>query len=439
MKTIDKNIEWIVAIAVMMISTFSVSSGIINIFFPIGKSIILFSHPLLVILLLLYQNKWYGIKLQNRTFFIFFLLYSVYILLYITELRIYPLPLLAATPSSVEYFMYRTILLLGYLLCAKTIYRKFNVNKFIVVSTLGCLLPTLWYVNLVGVDFLQNYGNSDDSTYIGQLTIAYSNAPLLIIAFFNFNKLFRPIILSRFVSIFIIIAVGYILIVSTKRGPIFWSLICFIFCLYYKDKNVFKYAMTLFILTIVLYSYVDVALDWISKIAPYSAERISRTLYEGDLTSRYDETNISGSAYVIGINQFLNSPIWGSYFRLIVSSGIFKGYYPHNIFIEVLITMGVVGFIPFILLLRKAFVNIHHVFKCQFETNQLSCLVLFLMSFLKLQTTGSLLLYNSFWVFFYIMLCLQIFAKTEKPNKIFIQHLIARLYVPPMRKHKGKD
>jgi O-antigen ligase len=58
------------------------------------------------------------------------------------------------------------------------------------------------------------------------------------------------------------------------------------------------------------------------------------------------------------IDQFLSSPIFGS------SIGMEKYFYPHNIFIEVLMSTGLIGFLPFALLIiysfHKSFLIIKH-------------------------------------------------------------------------------
>ena len=111
---------------------------------------------------------------------------------------------------------------------------------------------------------------------------------------------------------------------------------------------------------------------------------------------------MENSGYILGIEQFLKSPIWGDYFRITDNNSFFKGCYPHNLFIEIAMTMGLIGLIPFLLLLKKTYINVIKLLQSQ-ETNKISCVCLFLSVFLQLQTTGSIVLNGFFWFFLYLI------------------------------------
>ena len=401
MKIIERYIEWIVAISVAMITTFTVSLKCVDLFFPFLKPIVSFIRPTLIVLLLIYQAKFFGIRIRAYSWWFFFFLYSFFVYFYLTEGKVYSLTELRAVPDSLFGFFYRTTMIIGYLLSVDTIIHRNNLKKYVFVSFMFGTLPTLWYINIVGIDYIQLYSLKDDKTWIGQLTLAYSNTPLLILAILYYDKLCSKKYISLLLSTIILITVGYIFVISTKRGPLLWTAISILICLYYKSKASFKFFAVFTSIALFLFFYIDIILDSISTIAPVSAERISSTIYGGDLTNRYDIHSLNDSSYYIAIKQFATSPFLGSYFRLI-TSGYFHGHYPHNIFLEILITMGLLGIIPFILLILRCIKNSHNLFKNSFTTEEMVCLVLFLCIFLQLQTTGSLLLNTWFWLFFYI-------------------------------------
>ena len=414
---LDANIEWIVAISVMLITTFSVVGMCINSFFPIFTPIISILHPSIISLVCIYQYKHYGFRVLNNKFMVFFLIYSVYIFLYITSWNVYRLENLHGAPTSLAQFFNSTIRLIAYLFCAETIARKLNARKFLLLSVLFCTIPSLLYINYVGVNFIQDYSNAYDENYLGTLVLGYTNVPIMVLALVNHNKLIGSRKLSLILTAVIVVSISYILIVGTKRGPILWCLVNILICVYYMKRKVFKYLVIAIILIIVIYIYFDVIIDTISSFAPETAERFKRAIYEQDTSHRLDMQDQKGSGFIIAFNQFLSSPLWGSYFRLITNSWLFKGHYPHNVFFFFFITMGLIGFIPFLFFVFTSIKNISKVFRMKYSTQSLTCLVLFLSVFLQLQTTSTIVLNIKFWLFFYIMCILDRLSLTPQ-NKL---------------------
>ena len=201
--------------------------------------------------------------------------------------------------------------------------------------------------------------------------------------------------------IFVVLVEGYILIELTKRGPLLWAMINVAICFFYKNKNKFQYFVVLSLVAMLFLYNFDIILDGISSISPSTGERIYRSIYEGDTAKRFDLNNQAESNYILGFHQFLTSPVYGSYFRLITSNLEFRGVYPHNVFIEILMTMGMIGFIPFLIFLKRVFNNMFHYAGCM-TCSQMSLFSLFLAFFFQLQTTGTIVLNMCFWILFYI-------------------------------------
>ena len=336
-------------------------------------------------------------------FFLFFLLYSLYLFTYMTILRVYPIDSLLGVPNKLSTFFISSFIIVGYLLCAETISLNFNVRLFIYLSIAFCILPSLNYIHIVGVNFFQNSEWSEVDNYIPPLTMSYANVSILVLALLFYDEMSDYKIVNYLLLFFIVISVSYIMITVTKRGPFLWGFVNFAICSYFKSKNVLKYVVIASIIGLIIYYNFSTILNWISSIAPYTGERIYRSVYEGDTAKRFDLQNQGESNYILGFNQFLTSPLLGSYFRTITSNVMFKGVYPHNIFIEMLMTMGLLGFIPFMYLLKKGFQNIKHYAK-KLNCHQMACFSLFLAAFLQLQTTGTIVLNIKFWLFFYIIM-----------------------------------
>lgn len=402
MKFLDDSIEWIVTIAVLLITTF-IFDDAVRLFFPKFGQITLLAQLTVLFLMLVYQHEKFGWERIKRSFYVFFIFYSIYVLLYMTVFRVYPLNQLLGVPKNVSAFYIRTAVILSYLLCADTIIHKFSLRKFVLLSVVFCIIPSLWYINTVGVNFFQDALWGDEESCIPPLNISYANVPILVLALLFYDELSESKWLGYLLAIFISLSVGYILIEVTKRGPILWGMVNLAICYYFKSKHVTKYILVVSFIGVLIYVNFETMLDWLYSVAPSTANRIYRSVYEGDTAARFDLQDQGGSNYIIGFRQFLTSPVWGSYFRTVTSVLMFKGVYPHNIFIEMLMTMGLIGFIPFLYFIRKVALNVIH-FSRRLDRNRLACISLFLASFLQLQTTGTIVLNSWFWVFFYVAL-----------------------------------
>ena len=367
--------------------------------------------------MLLYQLKHFGLKIR-WDYFIFFLGYSLYILLYITQFSVYRLEDLVKGPTSVFNFFYRTAQVIEYILCAQTIIQHLNVTKYLMVSVVFATLPSLLFIQYVGIETLQIFGIDDNDDAISSLAMGYSNGQLLVLSVFFFFRLFKNKIASIVFSTVVITAGIYIIFAVGERGPVLWTMVNIAICLLLISKNVVKYVVLASIILILMWLNIDSIIDGISVYSPRTAERIEMTVKEGDTNGRFDTSNAEGSTYIIGWNMFTSSPIYGSYFRL-VSNGHFRGHYPHNLFIEMLMTMGLLGFIPFMCILWSGWKRVRKTMKGNYTDSQLACVVLFLAAFLQLMTTTTLVFNSAFWCLFAVMCSLDLnFSRTNRPTRV---------------------
>ena len=398
---IDKNIEWIVAMAVINISTLLLDN-FCKWLSPSISPLFTLIYYIVLLLMLMYQNKHCGLRFRKPFFIFFFSLYSLYILLYMTTLRVYPLRELHGVPEEIRGFFTLTFLIFGYLLCAETICHKFNMRKFVYLSLFLAVLPTIWYVATVGVGFFHNEDALIEETNFNVLSLSYCNVPILVMSILFYDDLSDNKIVSHLISIFIILVVGYILFMSARRGPLLWCMVNIAICYFYKSRKVFKYIVFASVLGILLYYNIDTVIVWISSVNSYAGERLNAALYEGSTSGRMDMDNQESSIFFLGLNQFLESPLYGSYFRIVTSVGMFRGAYPHNIFIEMLITMGLIGFVMFCILLYRIFKTPRVILMR--DNNKLALFSLFMASFLQLQTSDTLSFNIWFWALFYTVL-----------------------------------
>lgn len=344
-----------------------------------------------------YQWKYYHGFTVDRNFIIFYIIYTCFIFYDIALGSVYPLDKMLSVPESIGAFLLRTIFMLSLMISSKTIIENINIRLLCAIFLLFCLLPAMFYIHLVGFETFQVVSvENSEAQYIGALTFAYNNAYVIVLFVFFGLSLFKRKWLSAILVIAVIICVGYIFLASTKRGPILWTLVSILTCNLIKNKKNFSFYFKLSVILVVLYLLGPYILDSLSQFAPHSIERIYNMVYEGDTSDRLAPGD-SDSGYTLAIEQFAQHPFWGSYFRL-VTDGIFQGAYPHNIFLEIMITMGVFGLIPLLFFIERAFSGMSSILQRSKDDQVLACFAIFCVTLFTLITTGTICLNASFWV-----------------------------------------
>ena len=404
MKISKNNLEWLVALSLVLITTsrmFTVAMD--NLGYPIVKSIVNYIRIIPICIILLYQDKNFGIKLYNRKYLLFYIIYCLYILLDLTILRKMPIDIMYAVPVSLFVYSYQFFLSIAYLLGAQTIASFFNIRKFVILSVIICTIPSIFLFNYIGVEVLQNAMFQNDQDHISVMAIAYANVPLTVLAVFNYKTLFNNKLLSVVFSSFLIVSGVVIMLICGTRGAMLWCVVNIMICYFIKTKKVRKKMIMVGTIALIFMVAIDPVISFLKDVTPKTAERIENTVKEGDTDARFDLNDPDNSTFLIGLENFSRSPIVGNYFRMETKNPYFVGHYPHNVFIEILMTMGVVGFIPFMVLLYKAYRKCRYVFLRGHTSGQLACLILFLCQFLMHQTSGTIVFDHSFWLFFYIL------------------------------------
>ena len=288
-----------------------------------------------------------------------------------------------------------------------------------------CTIPSILFIQVVGIELIQAGLDEDEEGAIGTLTVTYANLPILVFAVMYFKTLFKKKWFSVLVCSVIIAAVLYILFVFGKRGPILWSFISIVICFVIKSASIRKYVILFGAAVVLFFVFKSPIIDSFKEVLPRTGQKLESSLEEGDTSGRMDFDDPKHSTYLIGLENFSRSPIWGYYFRLVTNYQHYRGGYAHNVFIEILMTMGLLGFIPFMMLLFKAFVKSRRHFIRPHSANDMACLILFLSVFLKLQTTWTCIFNHNLWLYFYILCCLN--QLTASPTNLIKKRNNVRL------------
>lgn len=119
-----------------------------------------------------------------------------------------------------------------------------------------------------------------------------------------------------------------------SRGPLLSGLVVMVFAVLSMTKNKVGNLMLLMVAGTILWFSMGYLEEAISDISPVLYNRLFGHTMEEQL---YGRDNL----YSLAISYFLESPIWGKYFS-IYRGGVMV--WPHNIFIESLLQLGIIGF-----------------------------------------------------------------------------------------------
>lgn len=333
-------------------------------------------------------------------FIIYFLIYSIVIYLDLTIDKKYPLSSMLGCPHSVTTFLVTTFIILFFILQAP-LYQKIKDFGFLVKYYIIFNLPlVLLYISSIGVTKIQ----FDESiTDISTLTLASTASNSLLLALIFKDSFMKSKVANNIILLIVFLATMSVWGGLAKRGAILWFFVTLIIYFIFQSKNI-KVTVFKFLLILVgIYMMMPAVISIIENFSPFLAERVEMTLVEGHTSGRMEEEG----AYGFSIKQFLDSPIFGSYFRIVTPNPIWRGMYPHNIILELLITFGIMGLLPFLYFLRLIFMKLRKSF-CSDNSNRNSIEkvlgVLFINTFFSMMTSGTILLSLPFWVNIAILL-----------------------------------
>lgn len=129
------------------------------------------------------------------------------------------------------------------------------------------------------------------------------------------------------------------------------------------------------------------------------------------LTSMVENQESSGRDLIWKnvINIISESPIFGAYY--VVPSGLGKGYYPHNFFLEIFMGTGVIGGVPYMILVFVSVTKCYKLIQINHSSSWLIILYLQMIVFGMFSTS----LYSSqeFWILIFYVMSIKIFEKKK--------------------------
>ena len=344
-------------------------------------------------LIFIYKKNFLQSKAVRNVFF-FFLLYTVFILFYYMFPEI-PLSKLLIAPQSTSALLTQTFYIGVLIMYVDSAIKEFNLKAFLYTFVFFTIFPCVGYVLYVGFDSFQRMGYDSSVVVIASLTIGYMASNVLLVSFLLRNSFSQKKLINMIILVIVAVACIYVIIASGKRGPVLWLFVSYLIYTIFTTKKMHKSIFKIVSAVVVLYVACPFILDFFREFSPFFVGRIEDAIYGGDTSKRFDDVN---SCYYVAWDQILKHPFVGSYFRMLAPGTIWNRMYPHNIFLEIAITCGLVGIIPFCMILYHTFYEIKKV--CTFYKNEtfVFFFLMFISLFTSLQTTGTLLVNAPFWI-----------------------------------------
>ena len=211
----------------------------------------------------------------------------------------------------------------------------------IVFSYLFGLLTVNFYGRYVGEITRLTSGAVDDASYISPLALSYQSALMIGIAsaLWSTNRLPMTV---KVALAFLILLLSVPFFLGASRGAVFALGFIWLFFLTFS-RNVKRRMLMLTFATLII----TLAL----ALQPYLGEGIFQRIanISHDIESG-SQSAIRLLMWQEGLTQFLDAPLFGNSLQ---HEGF--RYHPHNMFIEVLISTGAIGFVPFCLFIISVF------------------------------------------------------------------------------------
>ena len=342
---------------------------------------------------------------------IFFFVYS-FRLFY--DLSIRNIQFSSGSQSYVYSYYFGATFLPSFLIM--TSFRNLNPDKIFKYVYLTLLLSNIFLICYIFVNGAQSIIemlsgriglNSEDDfgtsgVFINPIQISLAGASLSIITLVNLlfprNKNFYIIYVQ---SIILFLGI-FNLFVGASRGPLISFILVSFFILFYKFYKMKKnfYFLRNLIFTVIIFFTLFVIISTFRKYNDiFLIDRIE-VFYDNIITNTKEDRNY---IFEEALDLFKESPIIGSQFV------INNGGYPHNLFYEVLMSLGLFGLTLFIWVIYNLLKKIVLLFKAKTVPSETIGLfsLCFLVIFLGL-TSGSIFVNPEIWVCASLILSLTI-------------------------------
>lgn len=308
---------------------FSLNSQIITV--PFRAVILVFSITIILYNVITKNSNRFG-----KTEFFFIAFWFFYIIKAVISFKIYAF---SEPMALMETEVYLRIIGITFIpaLAVLTIKEK-DVDY---ISFLNFVYYILFFILLLNAFVGINYNNGRSSGFMSMYSISFGHLGVSL-ALLSIYKLLHKVKTKYMMALpFLGVLLGlYILYASGTRSPLIAFIICLCFMFYLENKlkylGLFLLSLCIGIISLLYFRPQDNTVENSSSFF----SRVTNMIVNGDSSGR-------GELYQQGIKIFTENPIFGG--RILY----FDGMYPHTIFIEVLMAMGIFGMVLYLFFFKN--------------------------------------------------------------------------------------
>ena len=276
------------------------------------------------------------------------------------------------------------------------------IAYFISSGTEGLIAQFAGRVNVKGED-----GHA--TAVVNPITVGVYGSSLSL---FCLSSLILPIKRTFRSNFFLLscIPLGLInLFLGASRGPMFGfvclSFVCFVF--YFKSRRFSANSMIKFLIlgALIIFTIFLIASTYFADTEIFLFDRFV-TMFE-NMGSGEKETR--DYMFEDAIQCFVDSPIIGKQFV-----GTYSNFYPHNVILEILMSLGIVGAITFIFVLLRLVISTKKIWDGKINYNYFPIFILAGCNFLGAMTTGGIITSPSFWIFITLIIIIPYLKTSNK-------------------------
>ncbi len=206
------------------------------------------------------------------------------------------------------------------------------------------------------------------------------------------------------IPIFLIVGL-FTLILGGSRGPFLITilLLLLLLLLFYKKK---KISVLLVLKTLTVFVIVVTLI--FNLVATHFDEQIALFKRFDDLSNNsnnFADRDPRGASIISAFNQFVENPILGDQFV-----GKLDNFYPHNIFVETLMSLGLLGFVIFLVINISAIFNMTKMMN-SYNPNYIFIGIFGLAIFFSSTISGCLFASPEFWLFSSLLISTRVLNK----------------------------
>lgn len=340
----------------------------------------------------------------NELEFLFILTFFIYLSNIFIDVFINPIPRLGFSRGLMDFIGF----FLGLILAFSFRYQPaFHGNKsfwvFCISLSIGLIIS---YFNArENIDLDVSNIRYDANSTINSIVYGQTGCALALIAVYGFIN--KPKKLHRFFFILAFI-IGIISIAKAgSRSPVVVLVLVTTFYLISRLGS-FKGLMLILGFSFLIFIFLNPLLEFLDSIGSNIAVRLTNMVVEKETSGR-------DSIYQNTWNIIQTAPLFGAYY--VLPSGVGAGGYPHNFFLEVLLATGLLGSVPFFILIIVSLFRSYRILSIKHPSSWLVIL------YLQILTYGmfSIGLYTSqdLWVLLFYIISINMKSKeflSEVPN-----------------------